>query len=398
MRYTWRYKRHIPLHRKTRRGQSAVEFALISFFLFTLLLGIFEMARFLFVYSVVSNAAQEGSRYGIIRPRDVISRAAATQTVAAGGSVYIAEQVVDDGLCNVTDKTREKIWGVPRSDVKVAVWYDDGSGTPIVPTTRTPQPYSDDAMVTGNRVIVEASYKFHFIVPFVSAFAPNGIDVKMRSARTIMNNGTSDQVPCGVNMTPAPVPTTPPLPTPLPTEPPAPPTVTPYVPTRTPTSTGTTTSTASPTNTPTSTRTHTPGSVTPSPFVPASTATPTITPTATRTFTATPTPTPGRLYITRVDAMKKTGNNKPLGIEVDVTDGTSPFVGATVTADVYVNGTLYVGDVPLLPLYAGTYQECPAGTHRNGDTILVDVFASAPGYISASEIGVVAVNGQFSCR
>ena len=109
------------------RGQSLVEFALISIVLFSIIMSIIEVGRLLFTYSVISNAAQEGSRYGITRPRDVITSSAATQTAAAGTPTFIPEQVMPDGSCNVIDKTREKVWGLDRSDVDVSVWYDLGT-------------------------------------------------------------------------------------------------------------------------------------------------------------------------------------------------------------------------------------------------------------------------------
>ena len=76
------------------RGQSAVEFAFVSSLLFVFLLGIVEMGRLMFTYSAISNAAQEGARYGITRPRDIISAPAATATAAAGGAAYLPQQVV----------------------------------------------------------------------------------------------------------------------------------------------------------------------------------------------------------------------------------------------------------------------------------------------------------------
>ena len=92
---------------RSKRGQSLVEFALISVVLFFLSLGIIDLARLLFAYSVVSNAAQEGSRYGIVRPRDIINSAAATATAAAGGQRYIPLFVVSPGNCNIVDKAQE---------------------------------------------------------------------------------------------------------------------------------------------------------------------------------------------------------------------------------------------------------------------------------------------------
>src|SRR5207237_7770193 len=142
-------------------------------------------------YSVVSNASQEGAHYGITRPRDVLDSADATQvaqnvtrTPQPDRHTYIRAQVVptpanptDPSPCNIFAKTREKAFGVARSDVNVAVWYDDGDGTPV--PVATPRDL-DTAAVPGRRVVVEASYRFHFLVPFLAMLKPNGITVKMR--------------------------------------------------------------------------------------------------------------------------------------------------------------------------------------------------------------------------
>src|SRR5947207_15375104 len=61
-----------------KQCQSLVEFALVGVILFSFLMGIIDGARLLYAYSVVSNAAQEGVRYGVIRPRDVLGPADAT--------------------------------------------------------------------------------------------------------------------------------------------------------------------------------------------------------------------------------------------------------------------------------------------------------------------------------
>lgn len=193
------------------RGQSLVEFALVGVILFGFLMGIIDAGRLLFTYSVVSNAAQEGTRYGVVRPRDMIGpseativAASLTLTPSADRHAYIADQVVDhDSDCNVLDKTRENAWGITQSDVNVAAWYDSGNGTPIAIPAVTTTPYLEVAAIPGNRIVVEATYKFDFIVPYLSIFAPNGIDVKMRSARTIISRGDEDNT-CVLNMTPAP--------------------------------------------------------------------------------------------------------------------------------------------------------------------------------------------------
>src|SRR5439155_23732482 len=105
---------------RARSGQSLVEFALVGVILFSLLLGIIDAGRLLFAYSVISNAAQEGTHYGTIRPRDVIGPADATRvatsiaaTPTADQHSYLDEQVVSsDTSCNIVAKTREKVYGL----------------------------------------------------------------------------------------------------------------------------------------------------------------------------------------------------------------------------------------------------------------------------------------------
>jgi hypothetical protein len=199
------------------------------------LLGIIDVARLLFAYSVVSNAAQEGSRYGVTRPRDMLDPNEATQvalnatrTPTAERRRYTRDQVVPAGSCSIFTRTREKAFGLNRSDINISAWYDRGDDTPVRVPNSTATPYLQVVAVPGNRVIVEATYRFNFIVPFLSVFRPNGIDIKMRSARTIMNDGGDTNYQCLVNYTPAPT----------------------FTHTSTPTSTSTPTITSTPTATP----------------------------------------------------------------------------------------------------------------------------------------------------
>ena len=346
---------------KSAKGQSLVEFAFVSFLLFALLLGIIEMGRFMFTYSVVSNAAQEGSRYGIVRPRDVYGPTAAAIARASGTPVP-TQLVVAMGNCNIIDKAREKALGIPANDMRVSVWYDDGNGTPRVPNA---SPTTQRIIDKGNRVVVETTYKFFFVVPFVSALAPNGIDVKMRSARTMLGDGVGPIARCAANLTPVPVPSSTPVPTSTPTS------IIPTIP--------------------------------PAPNPSSTPVPPTAPPARTGTVVATGTPAPTlRLDITSVTAIKKAGNNKPLGMQVRVSNNFGPYASAVVIAKVYRNpvsnppgpGELPYVTVTLASLGGGLYQACPAGNFARGDTIIINLFATAPGHLPDQEIGTEAAVGS----
>lgn len=118
-----------PLRRGSRRGQSAVEMALILPVLLVVLMGIIEFSRALFTRSVLSNAAREGARYGIIHP-----------TWATN-----ADNADPD---NIAARTKRLTTGLTQANLSVVVEFPDGSGT------------------VGNRLRVTVSYPFRLILPF----------------------------------------------------------------------------------------------------------------------------------------------------------------------------------------------------------------------------------------
>lgn len=244
------------------------------------------MGYMLFAYSVVSNAAQEGSHYGIVKPRDMMDSAEATK-VAALGTQVPTQLIVSDGGCNVIEKARDKVWGIDRAQVKVNVWYDYGDRTPVVPTTTS---QIENVIQAGNRVVVETSYKHHFFTPLFDIFAPDGIDIKMRSSRTILNVGEG-AAPCTVSYTPGP------LLTPIPT-----------------------------------------------------------------VTVVTPTPIPGQLVISHIQAWKHSGLNQSLDLELQVTDD----------AGVAVNGATVVAIVKWMGVPQGLPVLMPA-TDGNGISRLCDI-------------------------
>jgi Flp pilus assembly protein TadG len=52
------------------RGNSLVEFALISFMFVIVLAGVVELGRMVLVYNTIANAAREGTRYAIVHGAD----------------------------------------------------------------------------------------------------------------------------------------------------------------------------------------------------------------------------------------------------------------------------------------------------------------------------------------
>jgi hypothetical protein len=327
--------RRIRLNRKRQgkrtRGQAVVEFALVSFFMLMLILGILEAGRLMLAFSVVSNSAQEGSWYGIVRPRDVMTLSEA-QARRARGTPVPTQIVVANGNCNVVDKAKDKVWGVPRDEVDVRVWYDAGRGTPTVVTAGN----INSVVHSGNRIVVESSYRFRFIVPILERLAPNGIDVKMRSARTLLSNGDGARPPCAFEYELAPTPD--------------------VAATRTAQVYATQTARAAATATPTAT-------------VPPTLA----------------------LVVSILDARKDDGNNRPLYVKVQITDNAVPPVpvaGAIVNARIYncsVTPCADLGARRLTDMGSGFYQLCPVGNYSgNAANMGINVDATLDPYTPAN--------------
>lgn len=51
-------------------GASMVEFSIVAIVFFLLVFGVFDFGRGIFYYNMISNAAREGARYGVIDMRD----------------------------------------------------------------------------------------------------------------------------------------------------------------------------------------------------------------------------------------------------------------------------------------------------------------------------------------
>jgi Flp pilus assembly protein TadG len=179
MKQHWRHlnNRIRHKHKSKHSGQSLVEFALVSMILFSVLLGIIELGRLMFIFSQVSSAAQEASRFGASYPLQV-----ATQTEGASYPYHVRYTTTPPAvLCTMISQGRARVTLLDQTDVQIFVWYDDGSnGTAL---TDVP-PFQ----VGYHRVVVQALYQFHPLTGIFDRFMPNGLNIQMISARTILSN------------------------------------------------------------------------------------------------------------------------------------------------------------------------------------------------------------------
>jgi len=116
--------------KRGERGQALVEFALALPVLLLLLLGIIEFGLLLYNKQVITNAAREGARYGIVsrNPRRSVSEI----------------ETVVNGYC---------------SDHLVTFGEDD---TPVI--TVAPDPSTPPTPVFGNDLSVDVAFHYDFLV------------------------------------------------------------------------------------------------------------------------------------------------------------------------------------------------------------------------------------------
>jgi len=87
------------MKRRNQKGQSLLEFALVLPILLIIISGIVDMGHAMLLWSNLSNAAREGSRYGAANPGDTLG---------------------------IIQAVRSKVVTIRADDVHVAIAYDDG--------------------------------------------------------------------------------------------------------------------------------------------------------------------------------------------------------------------------------------------------------------------------------
>lgn len=123
------------------RGQSMVEFAMVSTVFLMMLFGIIEMGRALYDFHLVSNAARLGSRYAMVRGSDCVK-------TLAGCSAATAAQI--------QTYVRSVSPGIPAGSLSVATSWATGTeclGSPF--------------QGAGCTVTVTATYSFATVAPIL---------------------------------------------------------------------------------------------------------------------------------------------------------------------------------------------------------------------------------------
>jgi Flp pilus assembly protein TadG len=138
--------------RSRSRGQSLVEFALISPVLLLLLVGVLDLGRAFYIQTALQNAAREGTRYGSVHPTWVV-----------------ASDQADPN--NLTYRINTEAGAtVPASALTTTVSCTDGSGATYAAGTGGYM----SCVQSGNRLTVSTTFAFKALTPLISIFLPAG--------------------------------------------------------------------------------------------------------------------------------------------------------------------------------------------------------------------------------
>jgi Flp pilus assembly protein TadG len=144
---------------REERGGTIVEFAVSAVVLLASFFGIMDFARALYAYHFVSFAAQEGSRYAMVRGNDWSgSCASASSYACAASSANITSYV--QGLAPM---------GITASNITVTPsWPQLNADNAATGCNSTATQNSQGCLVK-----VKVTYAFHFIMPFLPGSALN---------------------------------------------------------------------------------------------------------------------------------------------------------------------------------------------------------------------------------
>jgi Flp pilus assembly protein TadG len=112
---------HVLPIRRSRAGQSMVEFSLVCFMLGIVMLSVIEIGRMMLVYTAVANAARAGARYAIVHGSTRTTGAAMSNASGPGNNPAQVVSVVTDFAAAGAVNTARLV---------ITVTYPGGSNAP----------------------------------------------------------------------------------------------------------------------------------------------------------------------------------------------------------------------------------------------------------------------------
>lgn len=150
-----------------RKAQSLVEFALILPLLLLLIFGLIDTGRLLFQYSMVTNAAREGARYGV-----------------ATGESDITANTLRFADCAGIEAAAQGVAFLEGLDT-ISIQYDRGPGSAAGSVATSCATLNANNIVNGDRIVVTVTSTFSPVTPLSPL---EGLTITSTSARSIIRS------------------------------------------------------------------------------------------------------------------------------------------------------------------------------------------------------------------
>lgn len=181
-------------HRHNEKGTSVAEFAIVATIFFSLIFGIIEFSRLLYVHNALADATRRGARYAVLHP--------ATDVTGVRNQVVYGSNATYDEDKNPTSPP--VIAGLTPDMVDVAFIGEDTDGDPdTAPTSFGSNLGTATVRITG--------YSFNLMIPLIGRAIPMG------EYATTLSAESAGQIPKDISAPDSePSPESTPEPTPVP--------------------------------------------------------------------------------------------------------------------------------------------------------------------------------------
>jgi Flp pilus assembly protein TadG len=148
--------------KRTERGASILEFAIVASIFFTVVFGVIEFGRLFWTHSALRDAARRGARYAVTRKEDA-------------ASIQAVKNVVVYGDPNANPATATPLVnGLTTGNVLVE--YKNFNGI----------------LLSAQATVSITNFKFNFIVPLI------GTTIDMPAYRTALPGESAGFIPCDI--------------------------------------------------------------------------------------------------------------------------------------------------------------------------------------------------------
>ena len=135
---------------KDERGASIVEFAIVGTFFFTMLFGILELGRLLWIHNELARATRRAARYAVTNRNSSFENAKKVAVYGDANADGNAKPIIPGLTLNNVTITNSSQYGINVGTVTVTINYTFNYVVPLIGTSVQLSPYRTVLSAEGN--------------------------------------------------------------------------------------------------------------------------------------------------------------------------------------------------------------------------------------------------------